>query len=123
MHSMSQACSTNQLEGCTCDTTGGKTREAWLWGGCGDNIKLVLCIITIIRVQWCKFWRTDKGASHINYLLIFLNCVVLLIMYIVILVICREKSITLKHYIKHLGAFHLDIYTRSHNYTCYCEIK
>ena len=41
VHSFARACAQNLLEWCTCDQAPGPTnnREAWLWGGCGDNIR------------------------------------------------------------------------------------
>ncbi|XP_013420011.1 protein Wnt-9a [Lingula anatina] len=41
VHAFSRACSRGQLDRCTCDESfnNQKTRQAWLWGGCGDNIK------------------------------------------------------------------------------------
>ncbi len=37
VHSFSRACSTSQLDRCTCDQSHGY--ESWKWGGCADNIK------------------------------------------------------------------------------------
>ena len=41
VHAFSRACSQGKLDRCTCDESFNdhKNRQAWLWGGCGDNIR------------------------------------------------------------------------------------
>lgn len=41
VHTFSRACAQGNLDRCTCDESFAlkKNKEAWLWGGCGDNIK------------------------------------------------------------------------------------
>ncbi|XP_061433277.1 protein Wnt-9a-like [Lethenteron reissneri] len=42
-HSVSRACSAGRLERCTCDEAPQlQNRQAWQWGGCGDNVKFGL---------------------------------------------------------------------------------
>lgn len=37
---MAKACSAGRMERCTCDEAPDlENREAWQWGGCGDNLK------------------------------------------------------------------------------------
>lgn len=39
-HAMAKACSAGRMERCTCDEAPDlENREAWQWGGCGDNLK------------------------------------------------------------------------------------
>ncbi|XP_020854932.1 protein Wnt-9a [Phascolarctos cinereus] len=39
-HALAKACSAGRLERCTCDEAPDlENREAWQWGGCGDNLK------------------------------------------------------------------------------------
>ncbi|WAR10005.1 WNT9A-like protein [Mya arenaria] len=43
VHTFARACSKGAIERCTCDESKSlKNKEAWLWGGCGDNIKFGL---------------------------------------------------------------------------------
>ena len=41
MHSFARACAQGRLDRCTCDESKSSTesKEAWLAGGCGDNIQ------------------------------------------------------------------------------------
>ncbi|ELT95360.1 hypothetical protein CAPTEDRAFT_222661 [Capitella teleta] len=41
VHTFSRACAQGRLDRCTCDESfsASKNKEAWLWGGCGDNIQ------------------------------------------------------------------------------------
>uniref|UniRef100_A0A2K6LMI4 Protein Wnt n=1 Tax=Rhinopithecus bieti TaxID=61621 RepID=A0A2K6LMI4_RHIBE len=39
-HALAKACSAGRMERCTCDEAPDlENREAWQWGGCGDNLK------------------------------------------------------------------------------------
>ncbi|CAH2281861.1 Wnt-9a [Pelobates cultripes] len=39
-HAMAKACSAGRMERCTCDEAPDlENKEAWQWGGCGDNLK------------------------------------------------------------------------------------
>uniref|UniRef100_A0A8C4QHH4 Protein Wnt n=1 Tax=Eptatretus burgeri TaxID=7764 RepID=A0A8C4QHH4_EPTBU len=39
-HAVARACSRGRLERCTCDEAPGlRNRQAWQWGGCGDNLR------------------------------------------------------------------------------------
>ncbi|KAM8838440.1 protein Wnt-9a [Synchiropus picturatus] len=39
-HALAKACSAGRMERCTCDEAPHlENREAWQWGGCGDNLK------------------------------------------------------------------------------------
>ncbi|XP_045178762.2 protein Wnt-9a-like [Mercenaria mercenaria] len=43
VHTFARACSRGTIDRCTCDESKNlQNREAWLWGGCGDNIKFGL---------------------------------------------------------------------------------
>ena len=43
VHTFSRACSRGIIDRCTCDESKNlKNKEAWLWGGCGDNVKFGL---------------------------------------------------------------------------------
>ncbi|KAL5005804.1 hypothetical protein ScPMuIL_016962 [Solemya velum] len=43
VHAFARACSRGSLDRCTCDESKNlKNREAWQWGGCGDNIRFGL---------------------------------------------------------------------------------
>ena len=43
VHEFARACSRGSIDRCTCDESKGlKNKEAWLWGGCGDNVKFGL---------------------------------------------------------------------------------
>ena len=41
VHTVARACSRGQTDRCTCDESVNQleNREAWMWGGCGDNMK------------------------------------------------------------------------------------
>ena len=43
VHTFARACSRGDIDRCTCDESKTlKNKEAWLWGGCGDNVKFGL---------------------------------------------------------------------------------
>ncbi|XP_052285107.1 protein Wnt-9a-like isoform X2 [Dreissena polymorpha] len=43
VHTFARACSRGTIERCTCDEAKSlKNEEAWLWGGCGDNVRFGL---------------------------------------------------------------------------------
>ncbi|KAI0227272.1 hypothetical protein LSAT2_022276 [Lamellibrachia satsuma] len=44
VHALARACGRGALERCSCDEAGDarSNREAWRWGGCGDNVKFGL---------------------------------------------------------------------------------
>ena len=43
VHTFARACSRGIIDRCTCDESKNlKNKEAWLWGGCGDNVKFGL---------------------------------------------------------------------------------
>nr|CAD37167.2 Wnt9/14/15 protein [Platynereis dumerilii] len=42
VHTLSRACSTHQLERCSCAPSVRGRKDAWLWGGCDDNIQFGL---------------------------------------------------------------------------------
>ncbi|KAL4217484.1 Protein Wnt-9b [Mactra antiquata] len=43
VHTFARACSRGSIDRCTCDESKNlQNREAWLWGGCGDNIRFGL---------------------------------------------------------------------------------
>lgn len=43
VHTFARACSRGSIDRCTCDESKNlQNREAWLWGGCGDNVRFGL---------------------------------------------------------------------------------
>lgn len=43
VHEFARACSSGRLDKCTCDeSTGMSNKDAWRWGGCGDNVEFGL---------------------------------------------------------------------------------
>uniref|UniRef100_A0A4W3IG50 Protein Wnt n=1 Tax=Callorhinchus milii TaxID=7868 RepID=A0A4W3IG50_CALMI len=55
-HSLARACSSGRMERCTCDESPDlQNREAWQWGGCGDNLKY--------SIKFLKHFLGQRKAS------------------------------------------------------------
>ncbi|XP_067869269.1 protein Wnt-9b [Heterodontus francisci] len=55
-HSLAKACSSGRMERCTCDESPDlENREAWQWGGCGDNLKY--------SIKFIKHFLGQRKAS------------------------------------------------------------
>lgn len=49
LHVTSIACSSGMLAGCTCDVTNKADTEAWIWGGCADNVRYMCGRIPLLH--------------------------------------------------------------------------
>ncbi|XP_032822234.1 protein Wnt-9a [Petromyzon marinus] len=70
-HAMARACSRGRLERCTCDETPGlENRQAWQWGGCGDNVRYAAKFARafLLRREASKDLRAgvDRHNTHLG---------------------------------------------------------
>lgn len=67
VHSLARACSLGELESCTCDNTleTRRTKEAWLAGSCGDNVRAALNLAG--RFQYSTYSPNQVLSQHSHH--------------------------------------------------------